>query len=426
MNLLSIVKGASLVFVCRVAGAILTFASQVLLARWMSAEELGVYVFAFAIAILVKTVSGLGLSSAAIRFASAAVAKNRSDLLRGYVRRGAQSSALTGVLVTAVGVSIVSTMPALPNAQRMALIAALLIAPIAVQLDFRASVALGLSWIPEGMLPGTVARPLLFFALISVAWSLAVPLNSGTAMALHLAAFAAVTLVHALVMRARLATRFPGAEYSYETSLWVRTAAPLLLISVFAVYFLELNLFIAGLFLESADLAVFSVSFRIAALIAFGVFAVDTVAMPQISKSFAADDKTTFKATIVRASRLRLLGALACSVGLLFFGRTILWLFGEVFVEGYQTLLILGLAQVVGAAFGPTARILSVTGMQMHCLKIFAVSLAVMMALHPLFISLLGTEGAALSVLVTVALQSTWLFIDVRRLLGVRAWAFST
>ena len=425
-QLLSILRGATFVFLCRVAGAGLAFVSQIVLARSMGADQLGVYVFAFSLSILLTTVSGLGFPAAAIRFIGASLAKERGDLVLGFVRRTVQIFAGAGLVIAGIGVTLVITIDGLvDDERRSAVILAILLVPVFGQLVSRTGVAIGLSWLRPGFLPNMVFRPLLFLIFIAVSWYLAVPLAADGAMLLQLLSVSLVTLAVILVMRRKLKSEFPETRPAYETSLWVRTALPLLMISVFTNYFMELNLFIAGTHLEAGDLAVFNASFRTAALIAFGLYAVDAVTMPQISRFHAASDKKALRTTIIRASRLRFWGAVVAMVPLIWLGRPILGLFGEQFVDGYDALLILAASQVLSAALGPTARLLSVTGYQDQCLRVFLFSLIATIVLHAILIDQFGLNGAALAVFTVVLLQSIWLYILVVHHLGVHTWAFA-
>ncbi len=425
LGLKQLLRGASFVFACRVTGAVATFAAQVLLARWMGAEQMGVYVFAFSVCALLTTVSGLGMPSAALRFIGIGLGHKRGDIVLGFARRAVQVAAVVGVGVAALGAAAVwLTGAGAATARDATLLIALLAVPVYAQLIARSSIALGLSWYPSALLPNTVFRTLLFLAFIAGAWLLSRPLTAEFAMSLQLVAIALVAVVQWPVLRRALVRRFPDTAPSYETPSWLRTAAPLLVITLFTNYFLELNVFVAGSFLGSADLAVFNAALRTTALVAFGLYAVDAVTMPQISRQYAAGDQAALRATVRRAAALRFWGALAVCVPLVVFGRPVLGLFGEEFLGGYEALVILAASQVVSAVFGPTARVLSVTGYQDKCLVVFVVSLVVMIVLHPILIRPLGVNGAALSVFAVVLFQSVWLYALVLRHLGIHAWAF--
>src|SRR5918997_1631092 len=74
----------------RALGAALTFGAQVLLARWMGADQLGMYVLVFALCTVVALACGLGLPSAAPRFVAEALARKEPRLLCGFIIRSRQ------------------------------------------------------------------------------------------------------------------------------------------------------------------------------------------------------------------------------------------------------------------------------------------------------------------------------------------------
>jgi len=76
-GLSSIARGSAFVFVCRVSGAAFTLLLQVMLARWLGAAEMGVYVLAFSWCILLANISHLGLANAAIRVIGKAMAEEK-------------------------------------------------------------------------------------------------------------------------------------------------------------------------------------------------------------------------------------------------------------------------------------------------------------------------------------------------------------
>ncbi len=81
-RLTSVIRGSAFVFGCRVTGAAFTLLLQVMLARWMGASELGIYVLAFSWCILLATVSHLGFTAASLRVISHAVEMNRLSVFK--------------------------------------------------------------------------------------------------------------------------------------------------------------------------------------------------------------------------------------------------------------------------------------------------------------------------------------------------------
>lgn len=422
---IKLVRGAAFIFTCRFTGAALAFVTQVVLARWMGIEQMGSYVFAFSVCILLTTVSGLGFPAAAVRFIGAALAHGRSDHILGFVRRSLQVPLVLSLAVAlTAGLLVYFVESLVPNDRRFPIYIALLTVPLFAALNSRASVAIGLSWFPTAFLPSTVLRPLLFLSLVAAVWYATESLSAGRAMALQLVAIALVLALQLFVVGHLLRKTFPENKRSYETRLWVRTAAPLLVITLFTNYFLEFNVFIAGTLLDDGQLAIFNASFRTAALIMFGMFAVDAITMPKVSRLYAAGDIAVLQATVTQAARLRFFGALVAAIALIIFGKSILALFGEPFIAGYEVLIVLATAQVLNAAFGPVAQVLSVTGNQNLCLPVFTLSLLILIALHPLLISGYGPMGAAWAVVIVVVVQSIWLHTLALRAVGIHLTPF--
>jgi O-antigen/teichoic acid export membrane protein len=77
--------GAGLVFLVRVANAMLMLVTQVLFARWMGSFEFGVYIYAWTWVLMIGSLSDMGLSSAARRFIPEYTELKAFDRLRGFL-----------------------------------------------------------------------------------------------------------------------------------------------------------------------------------------------------------------------------------------------------------------------------------------------------------------------------------------------------
>ena len=76
----------------RLAGAALTFAIQLVVARVAGPHELGLYVYALSGAMLISVLAGLGYPQSGIRFLGAYLGNRRRSLLGAYVRAGRRTS----------------------------------------------------------------------------------------------------------------------------------------------------------------------------------------------------------------------------------------------------------------------------------------------------------------------------------------------
>lgn len=419
-ELLRLLKGSGFIFACRICGAVLTLGTQVLLARWMGAAELGVYVLAFSWCVLLGTLSTAGFSPAAMRFVNMGLAAGEPGYIRAFIKFGYRVVIAVGGLFTLAGLTGLWLAGQL---EQTALVTALIIVPVYGVLHYTCAVANGYSRFALGFLPTMVFRPLLFCLLIAAAWLFLPEVSAGLAMGMQAAAVATIAGLTLLVFRAFLAVQATGPATPARRE-WTRTALSLLIGALFTGYFPEIIIILAGWWLPSDELAVLHISFRIAMLVSFGLFAIDAFTAPEVTRLHAAGDLPGLQRVVNRATRLRFWAGAVSVMVFVLLGRWLLGLFGPEFVAGYALLLILSAGQFVQGAAGPVVRLMSVSGHQDRCLPVFAVSLVASVALIAVLVPLMGASGAALAASLVMMLWAVWIRQLTVRYLGVRPRMF--
>ncbi len=410
------------IFLLRMSGAVTVLVTQVLLARWMGAYELGVYVFAFSWLILLSTAVGLGFPMASMRIVGKALHEGRTGVIRGFVRRGRLISFSVGVLVAALGIALVLWLPTgLDQAQRQVFVLAFAAIPVLGVMRMHERVAQAHDWFVLAMLPNMFLRPLLFLLLVWLAVGYADRLDAPRVMLLHVGLIVVMASLHYVVFGRRLAGTLEGSRPEYRDGEWFPVAMPLLIVTLFSQYFADLDITVVGLVLPPDQLALYNAAYRVALVITFGFLAVNAVLMPRVSKLFAAGDRAGIQKVVRLATLATFAGASLAMLLLVAYGREILALFGDEFVPAYRSMLILAASQVALAAIGPVAILLSVTGHQLHCLRVFSWSLLALVVLSIVLASALGMEGAAWAVFAVTLFWAIWLRRVVRELMGVES-----
>ena len=154
-------------------------------------------------------------------------------------------------------------------------------------------------------------------------------------------------------------------------------------------------------------------------MISFVLFAVDSFTFPQIAQAAALDDRKALQTHAVRATRLTFLASLGALAGFWLFGRFVLGLFGEEFIEGYALLLIIAVAQVLRASVGPVLPLLTVAGHERESLKVYGVSLVVVAPVVMVLAPAWGVVGVGVAVASVIVLSSLALNHRVRHLMGI-------
>ncbi len=326
----TLLSGSAFVLSCRLGGAVLAFATQVFLARWMGAAELGVYVLAISVAILLATISGLGLPSAAMRFIGAALAANDGAARLGYVRFGRRIIFIMSIVTAAIGAVFISYR----LIDSSALLIAMLCVPVFSLIRFNDGVAHGHSWIRLTFIPNAIIRPALLLVVAAGIWFSGYALQASTVISAHFVIMILVFAIQFVILNRMLKPDLADVRPNYTATAWTRASVPMLITVLMNSYLPELSVILVGIYTPSDEVAVFNASFRIAFMISFGVIAVDAIVMPQIAR-LHADGNTSAIQTIVSRAILLKAGGGVLAVALMFvFGKDILGLFGDEFVRG--------------------------------------------------------------------------------------------
>jgi len=420
-----LVRGSAFIFACRIAGAVLALVTQWVLARWMGAEDMGSYLLAYSWSILVARLAGLGYNGAATRFIGRGIALEDRAAIRGFVGLSGKVVLVISTGAAMIGGSAAFLLLARSGVDPWPMVIAFATVPFLAAGGTLQGYALSFSWFRATFIPNEVLRPALFLVAVALLWLLGRDASVSGVMLLQSGAMVVSLVVLVAAMGGKLKREVAGVTPSYQTGLWTKTAAALLVVSLFQHYLPELSIIVAGFYLSPDEIAVFTIAYRLAALISFVLFAVDSFASPRSAQALAADDLAGLQAFIQRATLLAFSASAAAVLGLGIFGRWGLGFFGEEFVRGYPLLMIIAMAQLVKAAAGPVIPLLTMAGYEKACLKVYGAALILVAPL----VSILATTWGALGVGIAVAgvITSTTIALNsmVRRLIGIHPSIFA-
>ncbi len=414
-----------MIFACRLTGAITVFASQILMARWMGASSLGIYVLAFSWCLLLSTATGLGFPAASLRFIGENLGTGNRGQIKGFIKHSRITVLLSSGISAALGAGLVILFAdAIPDDYERPLLITMACVPILTLFRLHDKIAHAYSWFILAFAPSMAIRPLLFLVFVAAAYQYQNELSAESAMVLQLLALTVITAAQYLIMRPKLAAELGDSEELYGRRAWTTTAIPLLISTLFVQYFPELSVALIGTLLPSADVAIFYSCFRIALFIGFVLTAVNALLTPQISRLFAAGDLQQLQEKVAETTRIKFISAVLFLILLILFGRDVLGWFGDEFIVGYRTLILLAGSQLILAAAGPVDQLLNLTGRQNYCLVAFSSSIPFAVLMMLIFVPLMGIDGAAVVILLTALFWNLWLHYIVVTQLGIRPSIF--
>lgn len=408
-EVLALFTDTATLFMIRVVAALLAYFTQVILARWMGASELGIFVYTMSWLWILGLIATLGLGSAANRFLPEYETTRQTGAAKGYISMGRTISFGAGMAfgIGAILLGFIFTKFSLSEHMPYVLAAAAL--PFLALTSFNSGVARAHLWFRFASISGVLLRPLLLLVSISLAMWLSLPASATLVTAMLCVIIIGISLGQYLFIERRLHAKFADARTSKHTKLWLSVALPIVVADLFMSFFIDVNIIVSGFFLSDADIAIFNAALRTVAIIAFAINAAGFVTAPRAAKLFAQGDQQGLQRLITQASHIMFWPALCAWLMLVVFGKYLLLLFGENFVVAYATMLLIAGSQTVIAAAGPLLPLLNVTGQQKRALPVFALSLFAIPLIYWLLMPRFGLFGGAMAYFIVSLFSALWL-----------------
>jgi O-antigen/teichoic acid export membrane protein len=410
---------AGTAFLIRIAGAVLAYLSQVVLARWMGSFEFGIYVYVWTWVLLIGGLADLGLASGAQRFIPKYASDKADAHLRGFLtgsRWVAFGTATAVGLLGVLGVWLLA--PWIDDYTIVPLYLGCISLPICGVLHTQDAISRSYNWVNLALLPQYVVRQLVLVALLGLAYLAGFKADATTTvvlggLAMWIAAFGQMILLNRRLRRAIA----PGPK-SYEVSHWLATSMPIKLVESFYLILMYTDVIILSQFRTPDEIAVYYAAGKTLSFVSFVYFSVSAAASHRYTEYHVAGERERLADFIAASVRWTFWPSLAGTALILLFGWPLLWLFGPRFVEGYQLMFILAIGILARAAVGPGERLLNMLGEQKACTIVVAVTFAFNLAACLILIPHYGATGAAIAASAAFVLESILLFIVTKHQVG--------
>ncbi len=419
-----LLKSSSIAVSARVFGAVFGLLTQILLAKFLGAEDIALFFVATGLAAVMAIICTLGYPLLVPRIAAEAAQKNDPGKLAVFMSQARIDTVLlctllaTGLLLAAWG------LPFLTQGARESLTFAALTLPPFAMLRLNGSLANALKRFELGFLPDLFARPLLLLGLVVLLWFVWSSFSIETILVGHVAIAGVLAIWQSIKLKSgsgRLASpsKQTVTERKKLAAGWRRRALPMVLAALFIGAFADLDIVVARLVLDDVQTGIFGVCLKISLFVAFGIQAVHQLILRDAANALNAGNHQMVRDVISKANALTLLGSIGSALFVVLFGPDLLGFFGPEFEIGIECLIVLMIAQVVRAAAGPATQILTLTGHEKSCLPVFAVCIALLLVGNLALVYLFGLAGAAYTVLIVITVWSVWTAVIVRKRLGL-------
>lgn len=418
-----LLSGGAWAFGGRLAMAFMALASNALLARLLSPQDLGTYFLAFSV-VLVGGQWGAGLGQAVVRFVSESIgldqfARARRVLSRALVL-GVLGSLVIGTAYSLFGQSIgndVFNAPAL--AAVTGLVAGWMVVS-ALQV-FLSEAHRGFQDIRLATIFGGLSTGVLLTASLGVLWSLGYRASLFTALLLTVGAgLASVSLSGWLLRRkaASLPSRLAKDDIGFGGIM--RVALPLLVVNLTQIVLTQADLWILGAFRPQQEVALYGAAARTVILVAMPMLVVNSVVSPLIAGMYAQGRRRELERVLRATASLAGIPAFLLLAGFALLGGPILGLvFGDYYREGATVLVLLSLGQMVNVWVGACGIALVMTGNHITVMAITVASSVVMVVGGLNVVGPYGATGVAAAAATGVAICNISFWLMAKRKTGM-------
>jgi O-antigen/teichoic acid export membrane protein len=418
-------RSAATALAIRVGSAVLAYATQVILARWMGRTEFGIYVYVWTWTLVLGDLAHFGLGYSAQRFIPEYTQNGRMDLLRGFLAASRWVVALAATAVAAVGIAGLWTFRShIDPAELLPLYLACATLPLYALSNLSDGTARTYNWVSLALLPPYILRPVLIVVLAVMAPLAGFAADAASGMGAALIATWLTAMVQLFLLHRRLERTIEPGPRSYDAKGWAGVSLPIFLVFGFYTLFTYTDVIVLQLLRSSDEVATYFAAVKTLAPVAFINFSVVAAVAHRFAEHHVAgavDDQRELLAQSVRGTFWLSVAAIAVLLPL---GWVMLRLFGPGFEEGYPLLFVLAVGLIARASVGPAERLLNMAGEQQRCTAIYAAAFATNLIACFALIPPLGMYGAAIAVSLGMVVEASLLYRTVRQRLGLHAFVF--
>ena len=413
---MSLVRGVSWVMVIRVAGAVLTYLSHVVLARWLGVEAFGIFAYAWVWVTIIGFVAPIGISGAVVKFLPDYVARRKWPRAHGLIHFSRIAVLTSGILTGGLFAAAIFLLGgSVPEHYRVPLYLAALAIPLIGLIDLFQELSRSFDWMRLAYFPNYVLRPGALLLLVGVIVATGAETTATTAMLAALTATLITLTLQLILFRRRLPEVLPPAARRFRHGRhWVQAAFPFLFIEASYLVLENTDVIMLGYFMAPEDVALYYAVIRTTSLIGFITFAVSALAAPRFATLHAKQQFAELRAFYHHTIHLTFWPSLVVGVVLLLSGNLILSAFGTAFTDGYPLLVLLVVAILFEAAFGPVAFLLNMTGQQIAAEQAIMAVAVLNIVFNALLIPVWGLSGATAATALSIVLR-TILFVALSR-----------
>jgi len=408
----------------RASGMGITYLSLILLARWMGAEQFGIYSYIFSVISILAIIPLFGLSYSSIPLIAEYEVEKAFSKLRGLLLFGTGFVVTISIIISFILALTIRMDFILLGKYRDAFLIGCATLPVFSLLLYLSEASRGLGRAIAAFAPLQVLVPLVFLLLSFISFYFFGGLESTRAIWLWFFSMLILVIPQLLYLFRIVIKHFSGTSRSYNIRHWLRLSAHFFLISLTVVLLFQMDVLILGIFYEPEIVGYYSAAARTALLVTIVLQAINALGARQYATLYKMNQIYDLQQLLHSLSRWLVWATAGTAIFLLLVGYNLLAFFGTNFTQAYPALAILTLAHATTVILGPVTVLLNVTGNQKVAAKVLTIAAIAGLLLNSILIPIYGMLGAAIATGIMHIYWALSMHWHVRKILKVETCLF--
>ncbi len=422
-ELLSVARGASVVAAGRVFSYAIRLVMAALLARWLGADDYGLYILVVSVAFAASGVASLGLHTAMERHVAVRVRRGDLSGVRGGLQVGFVGTMTSGLLVAAVlavfADPIARDVFDEPRLVPLIHVSAVAAPVLALQTLLISSVR-GFKRMDQATVAEDIVQPVIrFLLLLSLAVFGMTSFRAGVAFGLSYGA--SIVLLVYFVHR-RLPLHVGVRDARRDVREITAFSFPFWFAGVLRVVRTRLQPLLLGVFGSTANVGVFSVVTSANALGRVANASIRDALRPTLAELHDAGDTEQLGRLYATTTRWTMAANLPVFLVMVLVPESLLAIFGADFQAGATALRIVAFAELANAATGMCGPVISMSSHNKMKMANSVVWMVTAIAANVVLIPIWGVIGAAIAVLISTTTINVVRVVELWVLLRILPW----
>lgn len=420
----TLIRGTGLSLALKIASAGIGFTFSVVVARYLGANDAGLFFLGLAVATVCATIAKLGVDEAGTRHIAAHISDNDNNSAQLVYRYTLFAVAVAAIIAIAIVTTLADVIINLVSNPELELaVVTFAVFPMAV-LGLHSKLFQGRRELVKFHLFQILAPYSLFLLFLPFANYLATESSNLRVATYTLTASYTVAMLLAISSWHGKQVNVPKQKCLYQPAAVFVTALPLWIISITSLVEKWLGQILLGIWSSTEDVAIYSVCLRSALLVSLILSSVNSVSFPLFAGLYHEGKTNELKSTLMWTARLTACLSFPVLFLIMVFPRQLLGVFGAEFVDGANALRIMAAGQFVNAGTGSVGGLLAMTGHETFMLRVGCCSAGVMVVMSLILIPSYGLVGAASAQAIALSFQMISYCIGVKHYFGFEVFRF--